>query len=287
MTCARAALAALLLAGATAASAQVKYQPDGLLRNGYSDKAIAAGVWEVKGTSGEHEGGVAVALYRAAELAQASGVAELRVTRQEVRTRITTLRNTLSEINYHESATVTVRAVSDDADRRACDMVEPARCMTLSVAGLMARFGPMLGRAAPAGAVPAPIVTTAALAPGAERLHDWAALRAMRRWTRAGTGWRGTPAGDTTADVGAGTVQTPPVLLLPSAAPPSIPSIVATSLPPTGVATAPAAVVPAGRMVRLAMPAADAAPEDVLAARLRAAGPVRGRDPIQGWSVSD
>lgn len=231
------ALAALL---ASPALAQIKYQPDGLFRKGYADRQIAPGVWEVKGTSGERDGGVAVALYRAAELAAAAKVDTLRVTRQAIRIERLMRRNTYQQVGYSERATVTVRAVRGDADARACDMPQADRCLTLGVPAIMARFGPMIGRPAPAGVAPAPIVSS---------LFSPAEL----------------------ARINAGRSMAGPAPMRPA------------PWPPTQSAAPPVVGRPAPMPVAITQPSAS----ELLEQRLRAARPVRGREPTLGWTVSE
>lgn len=259
----RRTLALALLLIAAAAPAQVEYQPDGLFRDGWSERALAPGRWEVKGTSGAHEGGVAVALYRAAELAQADGASELRVVKQQVRTTTTRTRSSHAEIGYHERATVTMRAVHGPADRTACDMPNPGKCMTLSVAGVMARFGPVLGRAAPPGAVPVAIVTSPFSPADIARINAGSlAATALARSRETLPSWPPAP----TARMGH-----------PAPAPGPVPTATPTL----------AAVMPAQRIPHLAMSEAGLSPDEVLAVRLTAARPVHGREPTQGWTVSD
>ncbi|MGI4732086.1 MAG: hypothetical protein ACRYFW_10085 [Janthinobacterium lividum] len=137
---------ALLLAGVAQAAEDVPYRPDGFLRTGYSDRQVAPDVWRVKGSSHASGGGVAVALYRAAELAMAAHVGEVRITSQKVRSQTMSRRSDHSIMAFTETATVTVRAVRTAADRTACDEQEARQCMTLPVAGLLARFGDRLGQ---------------------------------------------------------------------------------------------------------------------------------------------
>lgn len=145
-----------VLAAAAHASDDVQYRPDGFLRTGYSDRQVAPDVWRVKGSSHAAGGGVAVALYRAAELAMAAHADELRVTSQKVRSLTMTRRIGNEIVAFTETATVTVRAVRTDADRAACDEKDARQCMTLPVAGLLARFGDQVGRpAARPGEAPA------------------------------------------------------------------------------------------------------------------------------------
>ena len=56
-----------------------------------------------------------------------------------------------------------------------------------------------------------------------------------------------------------------------------------TPIAPSPVST----FAPAPRFPHLALPGDGSSPDEVLAARLRAARPVQGREPTQGWTVSD
>lgn len=159
----KSALAVVLVASAMPVAAEPGYEPRGFLRNGYSEKALGPGQWRVRGSSREQGGSVGVALYRAAELAAATGAAELRVTKQKVSTQTMTERNSGRQMSYHEATDLTVRAVRSAPDRTACDMADAAKCLTLPVAGLLATYGPRLTMpAALPGAAPVaplPIMT--------------------------------------------------------------------------------------------------------------------------------
>lgn len=150
---------ALLIAGA-AQAADADYRHARFLGTGFSDKQIAPDVWRVKGSAHAEGDGVAVALYRAAELAVAARADEVRVVKQQVKRLTVSQRFGGGIISFTETATVTVRAVRTDADRAACEEAEPGRCMTLPVAGLLARYGDGLGQpAARPGEAPARPVT--------------------------------------------------------------------------------------------------------------------------------
>ena len=149
----RALMVVASLVGSSAASAGQGYQPRGFLRSGYSDKQLGPGIWSVRGSSREQGKSVGVALYHAAELAAQNGIAEIRVTKQNVRSQTMSDRRSGSIMSYHEATTVTIRAIRGDADRMACEMPEARQCLTLPIDRVMATYGPNLGmRAALPGA---------------------------------------------------------------------------------------------------------------------------------------
>lgn len=124
---------------ATAASADPTYHRQGLVGFGYTDSAIAPDQWRVTGSAHEYGGSIAVALYRAAELARDAHADRIRVTRQRI---VSTFSRYGGSVEHpdRETAFLTVRAVRSDADLAACDMKQVDRCMTLDVARVMARY---------------------------------------------------------------------------------------------------------------------------------------------------
>lgn len=137
------------IAIASDAGAAARYQPANLFGTGYADEQLSPGVWEVRGASATPDGGHAIAIYRAAELAQAAGVSEIRVVRQKIVTTSRVDRYSRTPIGFvREVAHLTVRAVRDPADRSACEERDARRCVTLSVAKMLAQFGPELGESA-------------------------------------------------------------------------------------------------------------------------------------------
>ncbi|PXA87253.1 hypothetical protein DMC47_32495 [Nostoc sp. 3335mG] len=130
------------MAIATVAGAEARYQPANVFGTGYADEQVAPGVWNVRGASGTEDAGHAIAIYRAAELAQAAGASEMRIVRQKIV--VTSRANT--HMFVREVAHFTVRAVRDPADRTACEEKKPERCVTVSVDKMLAQFGPELGQ---------------------------------------------------------------------------------------------------------------------------------------------
>ncbi len=143
----RRSLAALTL-GLVAATANAgpRYEHANLFGSGYSDKQVAPGTWDVHAASATPDGGHAIALYRAAELARAAGATELRITRQKIITISRTDRSGRPMMFVREVAKLRVRAVQSEADRSACEEKEARRCVTVPVARLFAQFGPSLGQ---------------------------------------------------------------------------------------------------------------------------------------------
>lgn len=142
----RAFVTAALLSAVVGAPAiaQSEYRHKGLLRTGYSDRQLGPGAWEVSASSHDEGGSIPLALYHAAEIAGANGVAELRVVKQKVRIERMIRRSTGSVIAMTEKTVVTVRAVRTEADRTACEMPDAHRCLTLPVGGLLSAYGPSL-----------------------------------------------------------------------------------------------------------------------------------------------
>lgn len=152
-------LIAILVSVAAPVAAQQGYGPRGFLRTGYSDKALGKDVWQVHGSSHDSNASIGVALYRAAEIASANGIAEIRVVDQHVRSQTMSDRQSGAIRSYHEATTLTFRAVRSDEDRTACQMREATHCLTLPVAGLLATYGPSFGRPAalPGAAIAQPL----------------------------------------------------------------------------------------------------------------------------------
>lgn len=266
-------LAAALAAICAPVTAQT-YQPRGFLRTGYSDRQVAPDRWEVAASSHDEGGSVPAALYHAAEIAGAAGIAELRVVRQKVTTQRMIRRSSGTTIALTEKTQLTVRAIRGDADRAACEMPEARRCLTLPVAGLLAAYGPGLRMPAalPGQAVATPVLLTTRSTewPFAGQLSAGADGGPMVRLLRDLAGQH------------ALAVPPPPVMAKPdipkarlaTSAGPSIPRPVTTAT--RIAATAVPSVVPAFR--RPAKPSY----ED----RLRAAQPV-DHDARLGWTASD
>jgi len=137
-----AAAGVALVAVATAAGAAARYEPANLFGTGYADEQVSPGVWSVRGASAKPDAGHAIAIYRAAELAQATGASEMRIVRQ----RIVVTSQGNSHMFVREVAHLTVRAVRDPVDRTACEEKKAERCITVSVAKMLAQFGPELGQ---------------------------------------------------------------------------------------------------------------------------------------------
>lgn len=247
-------LAGLLSAAATA-QAEPKYRARGLLHTGYSERLVSPGVWAVKGSSHDDGGSTAVALYRAAELAAADGATEIRVVTQKIKG-VTVTRHGFS-IGYSEVANLMVRAVRTPADRTACDMPDPRKCLTLPVAGILARYGPAMGmpaaRPGETAAAPVQLVSSRHLAGMPETFP--ASVRGYATPADRYPAWR----------------RPDPVV------------------PTSKVVTRPVAVAapPAARREIASAPRIVAAPAAPYEARLAAAKPVTGRDPQQDWTISD
>lgn len=234
-----------------AAQVQAKqsYRPRGFMKTGYSDQLVKPGEWSVRSSARERSESVGVALYRAAQLVDQAGATEFRIIRQQVKSTTVTRRNGYQEISYGEATELIVRAIRTEQDRVACAMPETARCMTLSVASVMATYGPKLAMpVAKPGAEPAPLLAIRASSPY-ER--DFADFLARNPHMRAPTS-------------------------SPLPAPVAVPPRIATRIAPTAVLQAPVQVRPVSTTLAGAY-----------AARLKAAEPVRQGDPTQGWKFVD
>ncbi|GEM_PF-5070622 len=232
----------------TPASAQARYRQSGLLHTGFSDKRVATDVWTVKGSSGERNGSVSVALYRAAEIASAVGVDTIRIVRQKIKQTTVTTRYGQSIVGYSERAQVTFRAVRNETDRSACEMPDVSQCLTLQVAGLLSRYGPEIGmpaaRPGESPAAPAPIALRS------EMSDAFVKFAAQRGYTT-------------------------PAYSYP-AAPRPVPAALPARIAPRAAPIAPS-------RTRAAAPSA----ETIFAQRLAAAQPIKDRDPVQGWTISN
>jgi hypothetical protein len=146
----RRAMVTAIAAGvmASAAQAAARYEPANVFGTGYADEQVSPGVWSVRGASATPEGGHAIAIYRAAELMQQAGADEMRIVRQKIVTTSRGNRYGGSITFVREVAHLTVRAVRDPADRTACEEKDAKRCVTVSVAKMLAQFGPQLGQSA-------------------------------------------------------------------------------------------------------------------------------------------
>ncbi len=213
-------LPALIVAG-SAHAADIDYRRYNFLHTGYSDKQLSPDVWRVKGSAHEMGGGIAVALYRAAELATAARVGEVRVTKQKVN-ELTISRRGGGLVSFTETATVTVRFVREAADRTACDEQEAHRCLTLPVAGLLARYGDRVGRpTARLGEVPAAPITLVTYDRRQGAPAPWQ-VEAARRWpepVRITPGTMLLPGGLATSTVRAAAPVAAPRIPLPASLP--------------------------------------------------------------------
>lgn len=248
-----------IVAGLCAVQAEAKqsFRPRGFMKTGYSDQVVKPDVWEIRSSAREHSESVGVALYRAAQLVDQAGAREFRIVRQKVKTTTVTRRNTYDEISYHEVATLTVRVIRTEQDRSACDMPEADKCMTLSVASVMATYGPgLLMPGNKPGEAPAPILAIRVSSPQERAMADFIARRQQMRAPQ------------------------------PPTAPVATPAVPVT---PTAVIRTPGKVIPAAAVravaPRPAQPTVTAVGD--YATRLKAAEPVRQGDPKQGWKFVD
>lgn len=275
----RAFIAAALLCSVVAAPgvAQGDYRHKGLLRTGFSDRQLGPGAWEVRASSHDEGGSIPLALYHAAEIAVANGVAELRVVKQKVRTE-RLYRRDGGMIALNEKTVVTVRAIRTEADRAACEMPDAHRCLTLPVGGLLSAYGPSLRMpAARPGETPAaPVVLVT---------------------SRTGDPFAGFPVtpprgGPITALLRALAGQRPhaAATLPPSAYTPS-PAVVR-PITPVVQESVPIALRPVANQARLLagpLPTSNRATSTAQSSyddRLKAARPVDG-DPRLGWTATD
>ena len=288
--------AAVLVALTVAASAHSQYKARGFLRTGYSDQQVAPDRWDVRGSSHDEGGSIPVALYRAAQIATAAGIAELRVVKQKVTTERMVRRSDGSTVALTEKTQLTVRAIRTDADRAACEMPEARRCLTLPVAGLMAAYGPRLGMpAARAGETPAPPVSLMSSRLGEPLPPSWQAGRTsplmdlLLGAARRRSGKPAVPAASMPPVAEA--VHAPMVSVRGTALParpagavarPTLPFVERVSVKPL-----PLASLPVGAAAPRPMPQAQAAAEPAgYEDLLRAAQPVSS-DPRQGWTASE
>jgi hypothetical protein len=137
-------LAAACLASG-AACADPTYHKQGLVGFGYTDSVIGPDQWRVTGSAHEYGGSLAVAFYRAAELAQAAHADRIRVVRQRIVSTFSRYGGSVANPE-RETASLTVRAVRSDADLAVCEMKRADQCMTLEVARIMTRYSPYGGR---------------------------------------------------------------------------------------------------------------------------------------------
>lgn len=131
---------------ASVAQAAARYEPANVFGSGYADEQVSPGIWKVRGASATPDGGHAIAIYRAAELMQQAGVGEMRIVQQKIVTTTRTDRYHTQSSFVREVAHLTVRAVRDPADRIACEEKDARHCVTVSVAKMLAQFGPLLGQ---------------------------------------------------------------------------------------------------------------------------------------------
>ena len=132
----------------TSAGAAPRYEHANLFGTGYSDRQITPGTWDVRAASATPDGGHAIALYRAAELARDTGATELRIVRQKIIVLSRGNRFGGSMMFVREIANLRVRAIRSDVDRVACEEKEARRCVTIPTARILAQFGPSLGQEA-------------------------------------------------------------------------------------------------------------------------------------------
>lgn len=122
-----------------------KYLPQGPL-GGYSEKEIEPGIWQVTGRANgiaPRGFGSNMALYRAAEILYAKGFTHVQVIDQKGSS-ISVGAGGSSGSYGGETLVVTVRGANDPARPADCRAKNPAACMTIDAAEVMARLAPAL-----------------------------------------------------------------------------------------------------------------------------------------------